>query len=200
MLAVCNVPSVCNRFWLLLPHDLVRYRYIPANKQKNKCYSITWHQYLIWKIDIQVVGTKFLWSTNYLITFWYNASWKLGLNFSFKGLIASNPCRLNTCSSESLVIVRPSYRFFKCGFLSLTWSLGTACVACPRMSATSSKSLQKLWMPKILASSICLVKRLRRFSLSASDRLYLSYDKKNFIVIIAEYLRINIPTVLRSLC
>lgn len=107
-------------------------------------------------------------------TFWNNASCRFGLNFSFSGFTCSRPCRLNTCINDPLVIVRPSYRFFKCWFWSVSSSFGTASVAWPRISATSSKSLQKCWMPKIFASSICLVNRFRRFSLSASDRLYLS--------------------------
>lgn len=42
------------------------------------------------------------------VTFWNNASWKLGLNFSLIGLIDSRPCLLKTCCIESRVIVSPS--------------------------------------------------------------------------------------------
>jgi hypothetical protein len=40
-----------------------------------------------------------------------------------------------------------------------------------RISATSSKSLQNPWMPKIFASFTSLLKRIRVFSASANARL-----------------------------
>jgi hypothetical protein len=48
---------------------------------------------------------------------------------------------------------------------------GVFAIARLSISATSSKSLQKPWMPKILASLTSLLKRIRVFSVSANARL-----------------------------
>lgn len=134
-------------------------------------------------------------------TFWNSASCIFGSNLVFNGSMVSSPCRLNVCCSEFFVRTKPSYKFFKCGFLSLIWSFGTATVACPRVSATSNKSLQNDWIPNILASWICFVKRWRTFSPSANARLYLSCNYTiNWWILIAMCAIdcIHLPVVRRS--
>lgn len=89
----------------------------------------------------KMVDFKINWNAEEKRTFWKSASCKFGSNFCFNGLICSSPCRLNTWPNEFFVKIRPSQRFFKCAFFSIS-SFGTALVACPSVSATSSKSLQ----------------------------------------------------------
>uniref|UniRef100_A0A183L7E6 Neur_chan_LBD domain-containing protein n=1 Tax=Schistosoma curassoni TaxID=6186 RepID=A0A183L7E6_9TREM len=72
------------------------------------------------------------------------------------------------------VNTNPWYKLANGGLTpSFNWS-GADLVADVKISATSSKSLQKLWIPNSLASSICFIKRLRMFSDSARALLYLS--------------------------
>lgn len=108
---------------------------------------------------------------------WNNASWLCGSNFSSSGYTFSKPFFLKTFCNWASVIRSPSYKFFRWVFLSIS-SLGTVSVAFPNMSATSSRSLEKAWIPNSLASSTCFLLRDSMFSLSARERLYLSWDRK----------------------
>lgn len=108
---------------------------------------------------------------------WNKASWKWGSNLSpFWGIICSSPCFKKTFCNCASVITSPSYRSRKCLFSCNSFS-GTLCVACWRISATSSRSLQKPWIPKSRTSLTCFVIRCRTFSVSANARMYLSYNK-----------------------
>jgi len=101
---------------------------------------------------------------------WKSASCLFGSNFSFSGLTATSPWRLKTCSSWLSVNLRPSNMSLLTP-LPLPLPADTALLS---TSATSSRSLQKFWIPKIFASSICFVSRLRMLSFSAMLRRYLS--------------------------
>jgi len=103
---------------------------------------------------------------------------KFNLLFSSVPMDISNDDEWNftLCNSAS-VSLSPSNSPFKCVLLFIC-SAGTDSVAFCKISATLTRSLQKLWMPKIFASSICLVSLRLMFSLSANARLYLSWKIK----------------------
>ena len=75
---------------------------------------------------------------------------------------------LSSCVS---VMVNPLKRSFN-SWLESMLSFGVASTAFSRMSATSSRSLQNPWMPKILASLICFCIRFLTFSVSAGKSFW----------------------------
>lgn len=102
-----------------------------------------------------------------------SCSW--GSYLSPMGVIFSRPCLANTLFSFASKSDNPRKIFSRVSF----WSAGSVSseihsVVFSKMSATSTKSLQKLWIPNILASSTHLWVRLLIFSLSATALWYLT--------------------------
>mmetsp|Transcript_18056 Transcript_18056/g.44744 ORF Transcript_18056/g.44744 Transcript_18056/m.44744 type:complete len:269 (+) Transcript_18056:2539-3345(+) len=95
---------------------------------------------------------------------------ELGLNSSPKGSNFSTPCLPKVDASCFSTISTPSWRELSIAFTfasSASASISTVATARPRLSATSSRSLQKPCMANFEAASDWRRVRSRRFSMSA---------------------------------
>ena len=101
-----------------------------------------------------------------------------GSNFSpLTGSTLTRPCRPNTCCNWASMPLTPSCMVFRRTPSSLFFSASSVKreFTFVSTSATGRRSLQKLRIPKIFASSTSFLNLCLTLSVSARARLYLSY-------------------------